>query len=800
MKSQHNELSTHIRPIPRHIMEEQAYYQSIALDSGSGDFNERTLKDYLQLLVKYRWLILTVAAVVFLLTTLYSFLATPMYTATATIKISTYAPLIPGASVEDVMMKQSSETDYLNTQVEILSSLTLANRVMSDGYLGGTLKAYFESRRGPLSFLGAITELFVGKKNTKQLEEDSSYNFPVHELEAYNSLINISPVRRTSLVKVSATTANPNLSAKIANAHSSEFIELIRSERHQTTLDNLVFLKSQAQELADKVALTERKIAEYAEENAIVSLNKDENIVVKQMAELNTLLTTATASRIKSEAAFNEAKSGSGIDSTAFDDDSIQQQRVALKEAQAEYALLSEKFKPGFPKMVQLRARIDALKGNLKQQREEVIKGLEAKYKSDLDTEAELREQLEIQKSKAFELSRREVQYNIMKREYESLKDLHQTVLRQLKEAQLSAESSGSNISISDNAAVPLKHSSPKRLLNMLLALLVGPLLGCGIAIVIESLDNTIKTPEEAERLLNVPSLGVVPMFALEAGDKDLHLVKPKDTKETRKGLENRSSSESDTRDIAPEEAKVPSLRDQIELVTLKAPKSIASESFRTVRTSLLLSSADNPPRVVLVTSGQKSEGKTTLVTNLAVTLAQSGHRTIIIDADLRRPALHRQFHRDGLDSGLVDYLAGQSELQSVINQTSIENLEAIFAGSIPPNPSELLGSKRMAELLEELAGHYEYVFVDAPPVLPVTDAVVLSRSVDGVVLVVRGQETQRNVAQNAILRLKQVGANILGTVLNDVDLRSGDYYYYRRGYYAYYKEEGNSSTRSTSA
>lgn len=788
--SNNSELSTHIRPIPRHILEEQAYYQSLALEQPAG--SERGLKDYLQLLIKYRWLIATVAAVVFVLTALYSFLATPMYTATATLKISTYAPLIPGASVEDVMMQQSRETDYLNTQVEILSGLTLADRVMSDGSLGPTLKSYFESQGGFLSFLKPLKKMFSNAPEQGDSRLDAAYNFPISTLEGYQSLVKISPVRRTSLVEVSATTANPELSAKIANKHSAAFIELIRSERQKTTLDNLIFLKSQAQELAEKVALTERNIATYAEENAIVSLNKDENIVVKQMSELNALLTAATAARIKSESAFQEARSGSGLDSTAYDDQSIQQQRVALKEAQAEYALLSEKFKPGFPKMVQLQARIDALKANLKQQRNEVIRGLEAKYKSDLEAEKALSEQLEIQKSKAFELSRREVQYNIMKREYESLKDLHQTVLRQLKEAQLSAESSGTNIAISDNAAVPLTHSSPKRLLNMLLALIVGPLLGCGLALTLESLDNTIKTPEEAERLLNVPSLGVVPMFALEAGEKDLRLVTAAERNAADPEEMERAESEGASAGelIAAASGGAPSLRSQIELVTVKSPRSIASESFRTVRTSILLSSADNPPRVVLVTSGQKSEGKTTLVTNLAVTLAQSGHRTLLIDADLRRPALHRQFGGDGLETGLVDYLTGQAPLEAAVGDSPVPNLDVLLAGTIPPNPSELLGSKKMAELLTELKEQYDYIFVDAPPVLPVTDAVVLSRAVDGVVIVVRGQETQQQVAQNAINRLKQVGANILGTVLNDVDLRSGDYYYYRRGYYAYYRDD----------
>ncbi|MCB0358843.1 MAG: polysaccharide biosynthesis tyrosine autokinase [Bdellovibrionales bacterium] len=779
------ELSSHVRPIPRHIAEADPYYQSSA-----GEWSgERNLKDYVQLLIKYRWLIVSMTAVVFLLTALYSFLATPLYTATATLKINTYAPLLPGAGIESVLMQQSKETDYLNTQIEVLSGLSLADRVLSEPSLGSRLDAYLERQTGLFSVFSPIFSLFQGKKEPEaDVAKNDSYRHPITTLKQYLSLVSVEPIRKTSLVKISATTSAPELSAEIANAHSAAFINLIRAERQETTLENLVFLKGQAQELADKLSKSERDLAQYAEENAIVSLNKDENIIVKQMADLNTLLTAATARRIESESRFNEAASGSGVDTTAFDDESIQSQRIQLKEAEAEYALLSEKFKPGFPKMVQLKARIDALRDNLKQQRSEVVKGLEAKYKADLESEQELRERLEVQKSKAFELSRREVQYNIMRREYDSLKDLHQSVLRQLKEAQLSAESGGTNIAIADRAAVPINRSSPKRFKNMLLALLVGPLLGCGLALLAESLDNTLKTPEEAQRVLNVPALGIVPMFSIDDHAPELKRLDGGDGK---RGP-----------DSPPPEGSAPpngasalvvlqsSELAASELVTLRSPRSIASVAFRSIRTSILLSSVDNPPRVIMVTSGQKSEGKTSLICNLAITLTQSGYRTVLVDCDLRRPALDRRFNIDRTEAGLVDCLAGQKSLADVRYQTDIGNLEVIVAGSIPPNPSELLGSNKMAALLDELREEFDYVLVDAPPLLPVTDAVVLSRTVDGVVLVVRGQETQTHVAKDAANKLRQVGANILGVVLNDIDIRSGDYYYYRRGYYAYYHAE----------
>lgn len=739
---------------------------------------DRSLSDYIKLGIKYRWLIAGVVGVTVSLTLLYSLLATPLYTANATLKIGTYSPLLPGASIESLQREQTMEQDYLNTQVEILSSLSLADKVYSQSSIAEELSRYLGRQTGLFSVFRPFFSSF-GSSKTPSVE--TAYHQSISKLKQYKGLLTITPIRRTSLVKVSVTMSDPALAAKVANLHAKEYIELTRADRQKSALDNLIFLQGQAQELADKIALLEREMASYAEGNAIVSVTKDENIVVKQMSELNDLLTAATAKRIQSETTYNEAKAGSGLKSTAYDDESIQRLRVTLKEAEAEFALLSEKFTPSYPRMVQLKARIDTLKENLTAQRAEVIKGLEAKYKADLESEKSLRAQLETQKSAAFDLSRREVQYNIMKREYDSLKDLYQAVLRQLKEAQLSAQGSGTNISIAEPAAVPTEHSSPQRTLNLLLALCLSPMLGCALALAAESLDNTIKTPEEAQSILQLPTLGIVPMFSLAYDEQGLKKISAARTDSNKPGLPPKKI---DPSIISLDNAL------QDELVTITSPRSMASEAFRTIRTSVILSSADNPPRVILVTSGQKSEGKTTLTANLAITLAQSGNRTLIIDGDLRRPAVHKFFAVGDTLPGIVDYLTGQRTLVEVVRRSPVDRLFVIAAGLTPPNPSELLGSRKLSCLLRDLKSQFDFILVDAPPVLPVTDAVLLSRSVDGVVVVVRGQETTHQIARDAVKRLKQVGARILGIVLNDVDLRSGDYYYYRRGYHSYYRDE----------
>lgn len=763
MDQGNRQLSPYVRPIPEYLAESHSYYQDIAAEAGESHSATKSVKEYVQFVIKYRWLIIPVWVAIFAVFALYSFLATPLYRATATVRIGTYAPIIRGAGVEDMIARKTTETNYLNTQVEALSGLTLADRVFAAPGMRGSLEQYLLKKTG---LLDPIRGLFSGfSSDKKQTVKDGVYQTPLKRLRKYLKLVSISPVRKTSLVRIGALTSDPQLSARIANTHAEQFINLTKEERRQSTLDNLVFLKGQAAELADKVALAERAVAKYAEENAIVSLNKDENITVKQMGELSELLTQATAERVKAESAFKEASSGSGLSSTLIDDPSIEQLRLRLKAAEAEYAKLGRKFKPTYPQMQELAAEISDLKGSLNQQRKEAIGALEAKYKTAKQTEEQLLEKLEIQKSKAFELSRRQVQYNILNREYESLKDLHQSVLRELKEAQLSAENTGSNIALAERAAVPVDRDSPRIGFNLLLGLFLGAFAGIATAFLLESLDNTIKTPEEAERILGVPTLGIVPMFSADV-----------------------SSTGPDKLLDAP--ADVPAVLTQ-DCVTHSSPRSIASEAFKAIRTSILFSSADNPPKCILFTSGQKSEGKTTLVVNLGISLAQSGHKVLLLDADLRRPAVHQRFKiAEMSDGGVVEYLTGVSPEPNVFRNTGVEGLEILYAGAIPPHPSELLGSRKMAELLHRYRGEYDYVLVDAPPVMPVTDAVLLSRSVDGVVVVVRGQHTQRQITRDSISKLRRVGAKILGIVLNDVDIRSGDYYYYRKGYDSYYREE----------
>ena len=345
-----------------------------------------------------------------------------------------------------------------------------------------------------------------------------------------------------------------------------------------------------------------------------------------------------------------------------------------------------------------------------------------------------------------------------------------------MKEMGVAAELRSSNVSVVDKGEIPQSPSKPQKGLAIFLSSLVGLLGGVGVAFFLEYLDNTIKTPEEVQRHLGLPSLGVVPDFATIAHT----------TRREAKTLEAPEQEQV-------EEGKVPTPSRALtsptrtELVLSHHPLSLIAEAYRTLRTALFLSRAGEAPRTLLFTSAAEGEGKTLTTINTAVIFAQMGLRAVIIDADLRRPRCHKVLSVRNW-AGLTEVLTGQREVQEVLKPTATENLFLLPSGAVPPNPAELVGSRKMQELMSNLLQQFDCVIVDTPPVLPVSDALLITRLVEGVVLVVNGQKTPRHLVKEARSRLLYARAKILGVVLNRVDMVKGEYAYYYGHYSSYYR------------
>jgi capsular exopolysaccharide synthesis family protein len=597
-------------------------------------------------------------------------------------------------------------------------------------------------------------------------------------------MLEVKPVPRTRLVKVAVSTPAPELSTQVVNAHVKAYIQQGVNLRIQANEEAQGFLEEKLVELKERVEKSEAALNSYRRDKGILSLDDKENIIVDRLSDLNKLLTAAEADKISSEAQLHLIRKRA-YDSLPeiISNPLIQSLKGQQTTLQGEYAQLADRFKPDYPRLSQLRAQLAEIQQRLSREMQKVAASLESTYQAAETREKGLRAKMEEQKAATLKLKDDSVNYAILAREVDTNRQLYDSVLQRMKEMGVAAEVRTSNVSIIDPGEPPLRPSRPRKLLSLLLSSVVGLMGGIGLAFFLEYLDNSLRNPEEAERYLGLPNLAVVPDFlrANRHGDPE-----PKAFLSVVQEAARRISGK-----LAQEQLPTP---DQ-ELVIFHHPFSVVTEAYRTLRTAILLSRAGEAPRTVLFTSAAAGEGKTVTTVNLATIFAQMDLRVLVIDADLRRPRCH-QVLRAPNGAGLTELLTGQREVSEIIKPTATENLFLLSSGAVPPNPAELIGSRKMHDTLKILQGDYDCVFIDSPPVMPVSDTLLLSTAVDGVVLVINGQGTPRQLVREAQSRLTYARAKILGVVLNRVNMQAGDYPYYYYHYASYYhhtngKEDG---------
>jgi exopolysaccharide transport family protein len=721
------------------------------------------IREYLHIISRRRWTIITTFALIVVSTAIFTFTAAPVYEATTRLIIEKENPNV--VSVQEVMAVDASGTDYYQTQYKIMESRSVARKVIqrlqldkseeffpqpADNLFARFFRAIKDTIR---SWFDAMSGLFKKDSGSVQSPNDS----PDHELvTAFIKRIRIEPIRNSRLVDVRFQAEDPVLAARIAHTLAEAYIGQNLETKLDAVQDAVKWLHNRIALERTKVEKAEKALLEYKEQHNIVTdfSSDTEKITAQKLAQLNTQVVEAESARVEAETRYTQSRDLSStpdmLDSIpeVLNNELIRQMKTMEVELYKRMSELSKKYGAKHPQMIAIKSELRTLQKRKKTEISRVVNSLKNEYEVAQARENSLKAALAKQKQELLDLNQKAISYGVLRREAESAREMYELLIKRFKETTLTEDMRTGNIRIVDQAEVPRRPVKPNKSLNLALAVVLGLFFSLGMAFFFEYLDNTIKNADDIKRYLKIPFLGPVPALALDNPQETQRNVRP-------------------------------------ELVTLNTPKSIASEAYRGIRTDILFSAPDAEPRIILVSSAGPQEGKTLTVTNLAVTMAQAGSRVIVLDCDLRRPRLHKLF-RINENPGLTNLLIGDHKLKLEALATGISNLYLIPSGSIPPNPSELLGSRRMDELLKTLLNKFNRIIIDSPPIGAVTDAAVLSKYTDGVVYVLRANATVRGAAINGLEQFKQVGANVLGAVLNGVDFERDKYYYSHYSYYYY--------------
>lgn len=741
---------------------------------------------YWRVVRKRLGLICAITAATLLLTLLHLLMAKPIYTAKTTVMILPRATtgIDPAQALLEIEASYDG-SDYLKTQTQILKSRTLAAQVVRDlglarnpSFVGSGEPGLFDTVMGNLRKM--LHDLVASAPAGRRPPPQGLMGVDPGLIGAYLGGLAILHIKDTSLVDIDYSSPDPTLAARIANAHALAYIQRGIQLHSEASRAAEKFLDQKLIELKEQLEHSEIALNDYRRKKGIIpglmSLDGKDAVVIDRLADLSKDMTKAEVQRIGLESQVEIIRKHQ-YDSLpqVMNDKLVQQMETQLNQLYAKDASLSNQFTPAYPPLAQIRAQEAALKTRLNQEIQASVDQIQAAYNQSVEQEHELDEEMQKQRSETLKLNDAAVQYAILQRDVDTNRQLYNAVLTRMKDVGVEAEAQTSNVSIVDKATPPLVPTSPRKVHDLMAAGVLGLCGALGLVFLLDYLDNTLRDPEEAERYLRLPNIGIIPEFkAINSSAYGVKSYAPVAAilDATAIGNGNGSKALANGRNAA-----VP------ELVTAHGPYSQLGEAYRNLRTALLLSRAGAPPKVTLITSAVMGEGKTVTAVNCAAILAQLGARVLLIDADLRRPRCHRVLAVEN-HLGLTEVLTGVRDLHDLIRPSGVENLFLLSSGSVPPNASELLGSSKMHEVLTELQEIYDYVVIDSPPVMPVSDALLLSTLADGVLLVANASHTPRHQVRAARARLEYARAKIFGTVLNRVKLHHSEYHYYHQGYY----------------
>jgi capsular exopolysaccharide synthesis family protein len=707
------------------------------------------LLDRLGVVFRYRRVVITVLAVVVIGAIVQTFTTVPLYRATARVQIEEDRPSVTG--FQDAPSAYPDPEVYKNTQYSILRGRDLTRKVVRklDLAHSGAFSAAQRQPGGVRALLGSLRGRLAAAVNAL-LARPAAPEPPLPNENAGESAlidgflagVQVTPEPASQLVNVSYVFTSPQFAALAANAVAEAYVEQNLELKQQATRKTLDWLANQITEQERKVQESQQALASYREQHDALSLG-DVNVVANRLSYFNDQASRARALRVQKETLYNQIKSVRADDPAADtfpaigQNGSIQRIKAELQGYEQQRRDLSQRYGEKHPEMQKLATAIEDARARLRAEVGKVVESVRQDYQNAVQDEQRLAAQYARAEREATDLNRKSIDYSVLENQAKTNQDIYQRLLQQQQQMQVASNSKENNVRLADRAEVPALPFTPNAPRNLVLALAIGLALGLGLAFGLDYLDDTVKTPEDITRRLNVPFLGMVPAVR---GHKEAVLSGP-------------------------------------------VPHDFG-EAYRALRTSLVFTSGGESTRIIAITSAQPLEGKTTTACNLAIVLALGGARVLLIDADMRRPAVQRVL---GLENGigLSHLLTGQARVREAIQRIDDPSLYVVTAGRTPPNPSELLASERMKRLVQNLAtGPFDWVIIDTPPVLAVTDAVVLTPLVSGVTLVLGAEMTRRRLAERAVQMLTLSKPRVMGAVLNRVNFDRNKYYYSR--YYGY--------------
>jgi succinoglycan biosynthesis transport protein ExoP len=716
------------------------------------------LLDRFAILYRYR----RIAVTVFVLTTavmmIQGYTNIQLYQSRAQLLIEDErSTAVPGLQTAENQFYEDPEP-YYNTQFRILKGRDLTRRVVKRLHLE-TVPEFNGTAAPPTTPFSILRDFqtrvlgMIRPSNPVQGPEAPKVDETPDEsalVSAFIGRVTVEPIKQSRLVDVTFTSTDPNFAALAVNTLVDEYTEqnlAIKLESSQNMLD---WLAKELDKQLKKVQESEQALATYREKQNAMSLDDKQNIVTSRLTALNDALIKARTEKIQKESLFNQVKSLSAASADSMpavgSSPQVQSLKNKMSELIREKTRLEDRYGPKNPQVQANAAQIQDTQRQIDFETTKAIQTIRNDFETAVLQERTLASNLEAAKADAQDLSRKSVGYNVMEREAKSNRQVYESLLQREKELRVSSNSRQNNVRIVDRAEVPKVPLAPTGRRTWMVSMMIGFVLALGVAFGLDYMNDTIKTPEDVNRRLKLPFLGLVPSVR---GEKH-------------------------------------------PLLTSSHVPHDFGESFRALRTSLISKYPEPGTKLIVVTSAQPLEGKTTTAANIAMALAYGGARVLLIDADMRRPGLHRPLRLTN-DRGLSQVLVGQARVRDVIQRTVDPNLLAITAGKTPPNPSELLASERMRTLLTNLShGPFDWIIIDTPPVLAVTDAVILAPLVSGVTYVIGAEMTRRRLAERALDTIMSARPRYAAVVLNRVDFARNKYYYsryYGHQYKNYYAE-----------